>query len=88
MCTYEPDAAQKQTNYFFLTLTVRRLFLILSGGDMEVRGYFLKKWKLCVQNLAKERKQPAVVILRKSIFYNISIQCLWLRIIRRSDQGV
>ena len=31
-------------------------------GDMEVRGYFLKKQKLCVQSLAKERKQPAVVI--------------------------
>ena len=54
---------------------------------MEVRGYFLKKQKLCVQSLAKERKQPAVVILQQSIFYNISIRCLWLRIIRRSDQG-
>ena len=57
-------------------------------GDMEVRGYFLKKQKLCVQSLAKERKQPAVVILQQSIFYNIFFQYLWLRIIRRSDQGV
>ena len=62
-------------------------------GDMEVlfegdMGYFLKKEKLCVQSLAKERKQPAVVILQQSIFYNIFIRSLWLRIIRRSDQGV
>ena len=55
---------------------------------MEVLGYFLKKQKLCEQSLAKERKQPAVVILKQSIFYNISIWCLWLRIIRRSDQGI
>ena len=55
---------------------------------MEVRGYFLKKQKLCVQSLAKEQKQPAVVILQQPIFYNISIQWLWLRIIRRSNQGV
>ena len=55
---------------------------------IEVRGFFLKKRKLCVQSLAKEQKQPAVVILQQSIFYNTSIRCLWLRIIRRSDQGV
>ena len=55
---------------------------------MEVQGYFLKKQKLCVQSLAKEQKQPAVVILQQSILYNISIRCLWLRIIRRSDQSV
>ena len=41
-----------------------------------------------MQNLTKERKQPPVVILQKSIFYNIFIWCLWLRIIRRSDYGV
>ena len=57
-------------------------------GDMEVRGYFLKKQNLCVQSLAKEQKQPPVVILQQSVFYNISIQCLWLRINERSDQGV
>ena len=55
---------------------------------MEVRDYFLKKQKLCVQSLAKEQKKPAVVILQQSILYNISIRCLWLRIIRRSDQSV
>ena len=55
---------------------------------MEVQGYFLKKQKLCVQSLAKEQKQPAVVILQKLIFYNIHVRCLWLRIVRRSDQGV
>ena len=55
---------------------------------MGVQGYFLKKQKLCMQNLTKEQKQPPVVILRKSIFYNISIRCLWLRIFERSDYGV
>ena len=55
---------------------------------MRVRGYFLKKWKLYMQNLTKEQKQPPVVILQKSIFYNIFIWCLWLRIIRKSDYGV
>ena len=55
---------------------------------MEVQGYFLKKQKSCVQSLAKEWKQSAVVILQQSIFYNISFWCLWLRIIRRSDQGI
>ena len=55
---------------------------------MGVRGYFLKKRKPCMQNLTKERKQPPVVILQQSIFCNIFIRCLWLRIIRRSDQGV
>ena len=41
-----------------------------------------------MQNLAKERKQPPVVILQQSIFQNISIRCLWLRIVGRSDQSV
>ena len=41
-----------------------------------------------MQNLTKERKQPAVVILQNSIFYNIFIRCLRLRIIRRSHYGV
>ena len=55
---------------------------------MGVRGYFQKKRKLYMQNLTKEWKQPPVVILQKSIFYNIFIRCLWLRIIKRSDYGV
>ena len=54
---------------------------------MGVQGYFLKKQKLCMQNLTKEQKQPPVVILQQSIFCNIFIRCLWLRIIRRSDEG-
>ena len=54
---------------------------------MRVQGNFSQKRKLYMQNLTKERKQPSVFILQKSIFYNIFIRCLWLRIIRRSDQG-
>ena len=41
-----------------------------------------------MQDLMKEWKQPPVVILQQAIFYNIFIQCLWLRIIRRSGQGI
>ena len=55
---------------------------------MGVRGQFLKKRKLCLQNLTKEWKQPLVVILQQANVCNIVILCLWLRIIRRSDQGV
>ena len=56
--------------------------------NMGVRGQFLKKWNLCMQNLTKEWKQPPVVILQQADFYNIFILCLWLRIIKRSNQGV
>ena len=76
---------------FFLTLIVKRPFHrgdFIWKGDMGVQGYFLNKQKLCMKNLTKERKQPQVAILWQSIFYNISIRYLWLRIIRRSDQGV
>ena len=55
---------------------------------MGLQSCFLKKWKLCMQNLTKERKKPPVVILQQWIFYNIFIRCLWLRIIRRSEQRV
>ena len=55
---------------------------------MVIRRYFLKKRKLFMKNLTKERKQPPVVILQQSNFDIIFIWCLWLRIIRRSDQSV
>ena len=41
-----------------------------------------------MQNLRKKWKQPPIVILQQANFNNVFIQCLWLRIIRRSDQGV
>ena len=43
--------------------------------------------RLFMQNLTKEQMQPAEIILRQVIFYNIFILCLWLRIITRSDQN-
>ena len=57
----------------FLILAVRRLFhrKDFKRKKMGVRRYFLKKRKLYMQNLTKERKQPQVLILQKSIFYNI-----------------
>ena len=41
-----------------------------------------------MHNLTKVWKQSPVVILQHATFYNIFILCLWLIIIRRSDQGV
>ena len=55
---------------------------------MGVRNYFLKKRKLCLQNLTKESKQPSVVIPQQAIFCNTFILCLQIRMIRRSNQGV
>ena len=57
---------------------------------MGVRAPFWNNFEIafCMQNLPKERKQPPVFIQQQSIFFNIFIRCLWLRIIRRSDQGV
>ena len=51
---------------------------------MGVRGYFLKKQVLHAE-INEKLEEPPAVILQKSIFYNIFIQCLWLRIIARSD---
>ena len=76
---------------FFLTLTVRTPFHRKDfkwKKNMVMRRYFLKKRKLFMKNLTKEQKQPPVVILQQSIFDIIFIWCLWLRIIRRSDQSV
>ena len=80
-------SSKSDRRFFFPFLTVRRPFHIKDfkwKKNMGVRGYFLEKRKLCIQNLKKERKQPPVVILQQSIFYKIFIRCLWLRIIRGS----
>ena len=41
-----------------------------------------------MQSLTKGREQAREVILQQTIFYNVFILCLWLRSIRRSNQGV
>ena len=72
----------------FLTLAVGRPFRrndFKWKKNFGLRGYFLRKWKLYMQILTKEQKQPPVVIVQRSIFHNLFIWCLWLRIIRRSD---
>ena len=38
--------------------------------------------------LAEEWKYPPVVTPQQMIFYNVFILCLWLRIIKTSNQGV
>ena len=94
MCTYfkiEIDAAQNLTDDFFSNFDCQRTFPqkgFYMRKKIGERGQFLKKRKLCMQNLTKERKHPPVVTPQHVIFYHIFILCLWLRIIRRSDQGV
>ena len=56
--------------------------------NMGVRGQFLQKRNLCMQNLMKEWKQPPAVILQQANFQNVFILCLWLRIIKKFNQGV
>ena len=61
---------------------------ILSEKNMGVRGQFLKKNGSFV-NVTKEwKQQPTAIILRQANFCNIFILCLWIRIIRRSDECV
>ena len=77
MCTYFKTRTEEHS-----------IAKILSEKNMGMRGQFLKKRKICLQNLTKEWKQPPVVILQQANFCNIFILCLQIRIIRRSDQGV
>ena len=55
---------------------------------MGIRNQFLKKRKICLQNLTKEQKQPPVVFLQQANICNIFILCLQIRFISRSDQGI
>ena len=57
-------------------------------SNIGARGQFLKRRNLCLHDLTKQQKQPLVIILQLTNFCNIFILCHWLRIIRRSDQGV
>ena len=94
MCAHfktETDASQNRIDDFFSNFELfrgpshRQDFMLNKYGGT---GLILKKQQLCQQNLAKERKQPPVVIPREAIFYNVVILCFWRTIIRSSDQGV
>ena len=58
---------------------------ILSERKWGVWGYILKKQNLCMQNLKKAATSSYSTAVD---FYNTFIRYLWLRIIRRSSQGV
>ena len=75
---------------FFLTFTVEdpSIEIIFSEKFFWGTRLFSEKRKICMQNLTKQWKQPPVVILQQSIFYNIFIRRLWLRAITKSDLGV
>ena len=61
---------------------------ILSEKNKGIRGQFLKKNGSFV-NVTKEwKQQPTAIILRQANFCNIFILCLWIRIIKRSDECV
>ena len=67
----ETDVAQNLIDFFFfLTVTIRGLFhrIDLSEKNMVLWEYFFKKRKLCMQNLTKKWKKPAVVILDSGAF--------------------
>ena len=49
---------------------------ILSEKKYGDTGLISEKWKICLQNLTKEWKQPPVVILQQANFCNIFILCL------------
>ena len=65
-----------QLFFFWLWQSDPSIGRILGGKNLGVQGCFLKKQKLCMQNLMKEQKQSPVVILQQLIFYNISLWCL------------
>ena len=51
-------------------------------------GLVSEKTEPLYADLTKKWKQPPVVILQQAKFHNIFVLCLWVRIIKRSDQGV
>ena len=87
----ETAVAQNLIKDFFLTLTARWPFHRKDFKWKEIWGYgvnFWKKQKLCIQNLTKREEAANSRYSATGIFYNISILCLGLSIIRGSDQGV
>ena len=75
---------------FFLTLTVRRSFYRKDFKWTKIWGMgLLSEKKEALHAELNERAEAATSsFLQWSIFYNIFVRCLWLRIIRRSDQSV
>ena len=62
--------AQTLISVFFSNFNCQKTFPVegFSVKKMVAQGYFLKKWKLCMQNLTKGQKQPPTVILQQVIF--------------------
>ena len=61
---------------------------ILSEKKYGDTGLVSEKTEALYAELNERVKVAIVVILQQTNFYNIFILCSWLRIIRRSDQGV
>ena len=93
MCTYfktETDVAQIWSMIFFLTLNVRVPFhrKDFNWKKMGCTGIHSEKAKPMHAEL-KERAEAATSSYSAAVdFYNTFIRYLWLRIIRRSSQGV
>ena len=91
MCTYfttETDAAQNLVDDFFFKLWLLEdpsIGRILSEKKYGGTGLLSEKTEVLHAEINEKLEEPPAVILQKSIFYNIFIQCLWLRIIARSD---
>ena len=56
-------------------ISKQKLRTIHWGKNLGLRGQFLKKQKLYMQNLTKQWKQPPVVILQQVTFYNLFCAC-------------
>ena len=66
---------RKDSLYYLGQILCWPVFLVKK--KIGVRGYFLKKRKLCMHNFRKERKQPPVVIQHQPMFCNKFIYSLW-----------
>ena len=62
--------------------------LRVTGYVLRFKTNILPKLRNKLKNLTKERQQPPVVTLHQATFHNIFILYLWLKIKRRSDQGI
>ena len=63
----------------------------MQKDDLNVHVFQIKFWGPFHSKVFKWKDmgvQPPVVILQQANIYNISIQCLGQRIIRKSDQDV
>ena len=94
MCTYfktKTDVTQNLIDKFFSNFDCKRTFpigKILNEKKLRGTRLIYEKTEVFYVELNERADQQPVVILHQATFHNVFILCLWLRIKRRSDQGV